>query len=91
MGAPSPGLIAEMFLQHIEHLHMAHLTHRHRIINYCGYVDDILLIFNSNHTNIQVILDDFNTLNPKLHFTVEAERDHTINYLDISIHRTPQT
>ena len=91
MGAPSPGLIAEMFLQHIEHLHMAHLTHRHRIINYCRYVDDILLIFNSNHTNIQVILDDFNTLHPKLNFTVEAERDHTINYLDISIHRTPQT
>jgi len=89
MGAPSPGLITEMFLQHIEHLHLARLTHRHRIINYCRYVDDILLIFYSNHTNIQVILDDFNTLHTKLHFTAEAERDHTINYLDISIHRTP--
>jgi len=34
MGAPSSGLIAEIFLQHMEHLHLAHLTHRHRIINY---------------------------------------------------------
>jgi hypothetical protein len=42
-----------------------------------------------NHTNIQAILDDFNTLHPKLHFTAEAERDHTISYLNISIHRTP--
>jgi hypothetical protein len=35
MGAHSSGLIAEMFLQHTEHLHLAHLTHRHSIINYC--------------------------------------------------------
>jgi len=36
-----------------------------------------------------MILDDFNALHPKLQFTVEAERDHTLNYLDICIHRTP--
>jgi DNA-directed RNA polymerase subunit H (RpoH/RPB5) len=89
MGAPSSGLIAEIFLQHIEHTHLAHLTHKHRIINYCRYVDDILLLFDSNHTRIQMILDDFNALHPKLQFTAEAERDHTLNYLDISIHRTP--
>ena len=40
-----------------------------RIVNYCRHVDDILLIFDSNHTNIQKILDDFNTLHPKLQFT----------------------
>jgi len=27
MGAPSSGLIAEIFLQHIEHTHLAHLRH----------------------------------------------------------------
>jgi hypothetical protein len=83
------GLIAEMFLQNFEHLRLAHLTNKHKIINYWRNVDDILLIFDSNHTNIQEILDDFNALHPKLHFTAEAERDHTISYLDISIHRTP--
>jgi len=36
-----------------------------------------------------VILDDFNALHPKLQFTAEPERDHTLKYLDISIHRTP--
>jgi len=38
MGAPPSGLIVEMFLQHTEHTHththLAHLTHKHRIINY---------------------------------------------------------
>jgi len=89
MGTPSSGLTAEIFLQHIEHTHLAHLTHKHRIINYCQYVDDILLMYDSTHTSIQMILEDFNALHPKLQFTAEAEKDHTLNYLDISIHRTP--
>jgi hypothetical protein len=89
MGAPSSGIIAEIFLQHMEHTHLRRLAHKHRIINYCRYVDDILLIFDSNHTSIQMILDDFNNLHPKLQFTAEVEIDHTLNYLDISIHRTP--
>jgi hypothetical protein len=59
MGAPSSGLIAKIFLQHIEHLHLVHLTHKHKIINYCRYVDNILLIFDFNHISIQTILNDF--------------------------------
>jgi hypothetical protein len=35
-----------------------------------------------------VIQEDFNNLHPNLQFTAEIERDHTLNYLDISIHRT---
>jgi hypothetical protein len=62
---------------------------RCEIINYCRYVDDILLIFDSNHTCIQKILDDFNSLHPKLQFTAETEKDHTLNCLDTSIYRTP--
>jgi hypothetical protein len=30
MGAPSSGLIAEIFLQHIEHSHLVHLTYKHQ-------------------------------------------------------------
>jgi hypothetical protein len=89
MGAPSLGLIAEIFLQHIEHLHLAHLSQKHKIVNYCRFVDDILLIYDSDHTDIQKILTDFNSLHHKLQFTAETEKDHTLNYLDLSLHRTP--
>ena len=89
MGAPSSDLTAEIFLQYMEHLHLARLTHRHRVINYFRYVDNILLIFDPNQINIQAILDDFNAIHPKLQFTAETERESTLNYLDISIHRTP--
>ena len=89
MGAPSSGLIAEIFLQHIEHLHLPHLTKKHKIINYCRYVDDILIIFDANHSNLLEITKDFNSIHPKLQFTAETEKDNTLNYLDISINRTP--
>jgi hypothetical protein len=89
MGAPSSGLMAEMFLQQPEHRHLAHLTHKHHIINYCLYVDDIFILFDSTHTNIHNIQNDFNTLHQKIQFTAEIESDHTLNYLDITIHKAP--
>jgi hypothetical protein len=52
-------------------------------------VADIRIIFDSTHSDIQTILTDFNALHPNLHFTADVERDQTINYLGISIHKTP--
>jgi len=78
MGAPSSGLIAEFFLQHLEYLYLAHLTHKHHI-NYCLYIDDIFLNHASNRTSIQIILKHVNALHPKLQFTAEKEKDHALN------------
>ena len=64
-------------------------SHQHRIINYFRYVADILLIFDSTHTDIQAILIEFNALHSNLNFRAEVERDHSINYLDISFQKTP--
>jgi hypothetical protein len=89
MGVPSSVLIAEIFLQHTEHKHLTHLSQKGMIINFYRYVNDILIIYDSDHTNIQNILQDFNNLHPNLHFTAETEVDNNLNYLDITIHRTP--
>ena len=80
MGALSSGLIAEIFLQHIEHSHLTHVTQKHEVINYCRYVDDILIIFDPNHSNIQEIINDFNSLHPKLRSTAETVDDYILNY-----------
>jgi hypothetical protein len=90
MGAPSSGVIAEFFIQDLEHKHLTHLSTKHKIVNYFCYVDDILLIYDSDHTNINNILEDFNTIHPRIKFTAETESDNRMNYLDITIHRTPQ-
>jgi hypothetical protein len=91
MGAPSSGLIAEIFLQHTEHKHLPSITQKHKIVNYIRYVDDILMIFDSTHTDVHDILTDFNAIHPHLHFTAETESNNTLNYLDISIHRSPES
>jgi hypothetical protein len=89
MGAPSSGLIAEFFLQHLEHKHLKWLTEKHKLINYHRYVDDILLIFDGEHTNIQLIVEDFNSLHPNMQFTAESGIENTLSYLDISLHKSP--
>jgi hypothetical protein len=61
---------------------------KHHLANYWRYVHDTFSNFDSKNTNIQDILNDFNTLHPKLQYTAETERDHTLNYLDITILRT---
>ena len=50
------------------------------IINYFLYVHDILIIFDSNHTNIQAILTDFDNIHPNLHFTAETEQSNKTKY-----------
>ena len=88
MGAPSSGLISEIFLQPLENQHLTHLSNKHKIVSYLRYVDDTLVIFDSNHTIIQTILADFNAIHPRLKFTAEIETDKKINFLDVTIHRT---
>jgi hypothetical protein len=89
MGAPSSGLIVEFFLQNLENTSLTHLFIKHKITAYFCYVDDILIIYDSLHTDIQDIQDDFNILHPNMKFTAEPESNNQINFLDITIHKTP--
>jgi hypothetical protein len=49
MGAPSSSVISEIFLQYIEHTHLPLLAHKHRLVNYFPYVDDVLIIRLATH------------------------------------------
>ena len=88
MGAPSSSILPEIFLQHAEHSHPPRLKQKHKIFNYFRHFDDILLIYDSSHTNIQSILEDFNSVHPNLTFTEEIEQNNTLNFLDITFHKT---
>jgi hypothetical protein len=87
MGAPSSSIISELFLQHLEQTKLPHIAHKLKLLNYFRYVDDILIVFDSQHTNINEITKEFNTLHPNIQFTEETEKQNKINYLDITIHR----
>jgi len=58
-------------------------------VNYFCYVDDVLLIYDTLQIDIPTILSDFNSFHPNLQFTKEREHNNKLNYLDITIHKTP--
>jgi len=82
MGTPSSGFIAEFFLQNLED---THLRNKHNITAYFRYVDDMLIIYDSRHTDINNIQEYFNTLHPNMKFTAEPESNKQMNFLKTSL------
>jgi hypothetical protein len=60
---------------------------KHKIDGYFRYIDDNLLAHKSTYTNINDILQEFNNVCSNLEFTLEAEKNNSINFLDITIKR----
>jgi hypothetical protein len=78
MGAPTSAILAETFIQYLEHTIIYQILRKHQIIDYYRYVDDILIIYNVQHTNT---LDKFNNIHQKIKFTMEQETLNKINHL----------
>jgi nucleoside-specific outer membrane channel protein Tsx len=85
MGAPTSAILAEIFMQYHEHNHIVNILQKHDIIDYYRYVDDVLTVYNEDNTNIDNTLNDFNSIHPNIQYTIEKQKDNTLNYLDISI------
>jgi hypothetical protein len=87
MGAPTSAILAEVFIQCLEHTDIVNVLQKSHIVDYHRYVDDILIIYNTHTTNINDILNKFNNIHPKIKFTIEKEENDKINFLDLSISR----
>jgi hypothetical protein len=87
MGALSSAL-SEIYLQHIKHNQILDLLIKHKIISYHRYVHDILIVYNTQYTNINSTIDEFNNIHKKVQFSIETESNNQINFLDLSIVRT---
>jgi len=89
MGAHTSGIIAEFFLQHLEDIHLTHLS-KNTILQHTSAMLMTLLIHDSHHTDINSIQNDLNKIHPNMNFTAEMESDNRIYFLDITIHRNPK-
>jgi len=58
---------------------------QHDIIGYFPYVDDILIVYNENSTDVNKIHKTLNNLTPTVKFTLEKETDNQINFMDLTI------
>jgi hypothetical protein len=88
MGAPTSAVLAEVFIQYLEHIGIIDILTKFQIIDYYKYVGDILIIYNTRTTNIGNTLCEFNKIHPKIKFTMEKEINNKINFLDPSIEKT---
>ena len=76
---------SEIYLQNLENTKIAELLLKHKVEGYFRYVDDILLMYKEDQTNIHNVLDYFNSAIPNMKFTLEEEENNKINFLDTTI------
>jgi hypothetical protein len=69
MGAPTWAILAETFIQHMEHKHIYPVLKTQQIIAYYRFADDI--IYDENKTNIKQTRNEFNNIQPSIKFTIE--------------------
>jgi hypothetical protein len=75
------GLLAEVYIQHMGHKQLYPILIKYQIIGYFRYIDDILIIYNQNKTNIDETLVEFNKQRTNIKFTTEKEQHNSINFL----------
>jgi len=71
MGAPTSSVLSEMYLQFIEHTTFYTILLQNNNLGYFRYVDDILIVYNDSNTDIDKLLDYFNSAIPTMTFSIE--------------------
>jgi hypothetical protein len=79
--------MAEICLQFLEETHIKQGLEGKEIVYYKRYVDDILIIFDQNRTNKQIIINHVNNVDKHLQFKISMDENNLTNYLYLSIHR----
>jgi hypothetical protein len=64
-------ILSEVFLQYIEENYTVQMAGNYQLLQHFRYVDDILIIYDQNVTDINSVLQDFNQIRPLLQFAVE--------------------
>jgi len=76
MGAPSSSILSEIYLQFMENTKIFEILRNSKIGGYYRYIDNILVIYNENCTNIEEVHKLFNTITLDLKFTLEQEKEN---------------
>jgi hypothetical protein len=91
MGVPSSIMLSEIFLHFVEWKRVMNLSSKQNILDYFCYIDNFLIMYDWDETDINILFTDFNQIHPKLQFTLKPEKNNIISYLDLYIQRQPST
>jgi hypothetical protein len=78
IGAPTSSIFAEIFVQCLEHNYIIKILQKHHVMDYYRYADDVLIVYNDEHTNIQDTLQDFSntSIHPNIQDTYPISIEH---------------
>ena len=79
--------ISETYLQYLENVYIKHWLDSKEILFYKCHVDDILIAYDKEKIDEQIILQQINGIVNNLQFKMTTEVNNTINYLDILVCR----
>jgi hypothetical protein len=82
--APTSSVSSEVLCQYLENIKIIDILLQYNVTGYFRYVD-ILIIYNTDTTNVYNLLNSFNNVMPTMNFTLEEEKDNKTNFLDITI------
>jgi hypothetical protein len=91
MGSSISGRVAEIFLQNLEIQTLKHTMEQIIIIYYTEYVDDILVIQNTNKCTPENTLETVNIQHRSLTYTATEDTSSQITRLDLNISDTKKT
>jgi len=87
MGSPISSTIAEIFLQHLEDIHIKQILDTKNITFYTRYVNDILIIYNTKQTNPNLFNKYINQIHTNIKLNPTYESNGCISFLDLLIIR----
>ena len=85
MGSPISSIITEIFLQHIEDLHIKQLLDTKNHLQYTRYIDDILIIYDTKRIHPKSINSHINQIHNNIKHNPTYENNNCIIFLDLSI------
>ncbi|XP_060520792.1 uncharacterized protein LOC132698616 [Cylas formicarius] len=87
MGSPLSPVIANFFMEKFEQ--QALNTAQKKPKCWFRYVDDTFVIWSHGEKELQIFLAHLNSINNKIKFTMETEKDGRLAFLDVQVERRP--
>ena len=82
--APTSSILSEIYLQFLKYTILSNILIQHDILGYFRNVEDILVVYRANRTDIHEVLKLFIKATSTLQFTIEQENNTSMNFLDVT-------
>ena len=77
MGVPASSIFSDIYIKHIENT-MFDILLKYHIVGYFRYVDDILIVYNRDTSNIYDVFSVFNYIMTTMKFTIRKKKQNQL-------------